>query len=110
MPEQETTGKPRLRGINCDTLSVVDVITTHYGPYAFGLISLMCIWFAIVRPELREKTVEWAAVHAILIDIRELKDKNASLNREQQATVEVLRTTAQVLERVAEDLRGSRPQ
>jgi len=41
--------------------SWIKVILDRYGPYAFGVISLLIVWAAIVRPELAEnrlKTVE----------------------------------------------------
>lgn len=32
---------------------MLDRFGKQYGPYAFGVISLLVIWFAVVQPELR---------------------------------------------------------
>lgn len=56
---------------------------SQYGPYAFGLVSLLAVWFFIVGPELRAARPQYDR----LIEI-------ADTNR---VTAEALRTAAETI-------------
>ena len=41
------------------TRSAVELFSSVYGPYAFGVVALLLIWFTIVRPELAARSVDY---------------------------------------------------
>jgi len=60
------------------------LVTTVYGPYAFGVVSLLLIWFSIVKPELDSRDLQF--------------DSHNELMRLQQQSVSSLELTARSLE------------
>lgn len=80
MIESQTAPKPLF----------VDRYIAAYGPYAFGIVSLLIIWFAIVQPELENNRVSTS-------EIRSVADT-------QRRTAELLERTALRLEAVAGQL------
>ncbi len=61
----------------------VQLLVSAYGQTAFGLVALLVMWYAIVRPELARNRVDW--------------DK-------QQAVVEAFKVATTTLERAVERL------
>lgn len=65
-----------------------------YGPYAFGVVSLLVLWYAIVKPELDGRTVDMEAQREIV-----------SAMKEQSNSMQI---TATILERTVERLTASK--
>lgn len=72
---------------------VVKAIGERYGPYAFGLVSLLVVWFSIVDPTLKANRVDIDAV-------RELANKQSETAVLLARTAERLDTIAARLERI----------
>lgn len=64
---------------------LVQLIATVYGPYAFGVASLLIIWYTIVSPQLARQTVDHQA--------------NIELVKSLSTVVQTSETTARTLER-----------
>jgi hypothetical protein len=47
-------------------------VLTIYGPYAFGLASLIIIWLYIVQPQLEMQALDFKAQQQIIDSLREL--------------------------------------
>lgn len=47
------------------TFGIVRFFGSYYGPYAFGLLSLVLIWFTIVAPELRASRADRSKIEAV---------------------------------------------
>ena len=84
--------------------NAIHTVVTLYGPYAFGLASLMIIWLYIVQPQLELQALDFQQMQVV---VSQMKDVNTS----QESTAEVLlRTTASLevvsatLERTAQKL------
>ena len=73
------------------------LFSTTYGPYAFGVISLLIVWFAIVRPELSDKQMDLKAHQEIM---SQQKDQCNSLER----TSSNLKETSTIQERIVDRL------
>lgn len=90
MPAPDTpTEKKRLR--ERMTLTPLQEFGERYGPYAFGLVSLMIIWFGIVNPELNQS--------------RKNSDefiKSAEIMRETSATMERASDTIEDVAKILE--------
>ena len=77
--------------------SVASLLATHYGPYAFGVVSLLVIWFSIVKPELDSRQINFKAHNETLQMLGEQ-------TRIQQDTARTMLSASQTLERIIERL------
>ena len=90
------------------TLDAAKKLGEIYGPYAFGMISLVLLWFSILRPELdrtRANHEESAAV------IQAVRDVTANMGRQSDSMIrqsESMERTAIILEAVASQLKGAK--
>lgn len=75
--------------------SVLEPILKYYGPFAFGLVTFLAIWFAAVKPELdraNEKKIESTAILKQMVTVSTMTER----------TAETLDHTATVLERITD--------
>lgn len=72
---------------------LIERYMTVYGPYAFGVVSLLVIWFTIVRPELARNQLDFDRQQSIVDTQREIAST-------QKQTAETLDRTAARLEAV----------
>ena len=69
------------------TKNPIELLLSAYGPYAFGVTSLMVIWFTIVAPELRNRQLDY--------------DKHAEIVSQQKAMAETMKMTAATMAKTA---------
>ena len=86
------------------TESVLESILKHYGPYAFGIVSVLVIWFAIMKPQLDQRAVDFAANREIIQALRERDRAQESIARSMAETAETMSITAAILERAVNRL------
>lgn len=53
-------------------MNLIQLFSERYGPHAFGLVSLMILWFAIVKPELDTRTVSMEENKAVVKQMNEI--------------------------------------
>lgn len=83
----------------------IESLMKVYGPFAFGVLSLLVIWLAIIQPELDRKGLDFEAQRQMLQQHQEV------LNRQDMA-MKALETTAVILDRVTqrlERMQGDQP-
>lgn len=68
-----------------------------YGPFAFGVLSLMLMWAAMIKPELDSRRLEFDQHTRVLQTLNEQM-------RDQERTNNTIHDTAVVLDRVAQRL------
>ncbi len=73
-----------------------------YGPYAFGVVSLLLIWYAIVKPELDHRAIDFAQQTKIVQSMNDRDRVQDSIARSLASTAESLSATATILERATE--------
>lgn len=73
----------------------------EYGPYAFGVLSLLLVWYAIVAPTLAANRIDTAALKAI----SDTLSRTASTN---ESTAQSLAATASRMERIADKINSGR--
>lgn len=78
-------------------LRVWHTVLTIYGPYAFGLASLLVIWLYIVQPQLQMQALDFSAQQAAIDALQEL-------NSSQRSTADILAKTSSSLEIVSATL------
>ena len=80
------------------TFSPTEMLSNVYGPYAFGLISVVVLWFLAVSPQLEANRIDFEAQQEIIIKLNQI-----SANQMQLALA--MSNTADTLERTVEKLR-----
>jgi len=70
----------------------------RYGPYAFGVMALLLIWFVIVRPELARSKTDYEEFNR---GAQVLRDTSQTM----RITADVMERTSIRLERMAEQER-----
>ena len=75
-----------------------------YGPYAFGVISLLIIWFAIVKPELDHRALDFKAQTELIAALNERGHIVTELAKTMDSTAKTMDATAEILERIADKL------
>lgn len=76
----------------------------RYGPYAFGVVSLLLIWFVIVKPELENSRLDVGKQEAIVLKQQEIVTQLTNVSASLEATSKTLEATAEINDRVAERL------
>lgn len=79
---------------------------TIYGPYAFGVASLLIIWFSIVKPELNSRAINFQAQIEVLQTLSERDKVQQDIADSMEKTSQTLTLTAQILERAVNRMEG----
>jgi hypothetical protein len=75
----------------------IEGLVKVYGPFAFGVASLLIIWLAIIQPELDSKRLDFESHRAVL-------EKLSEVGQQSEINVRALRDTAVILDRVSTKL------
>lgn len=75
----------------------INEVVKVYGPFAFGIISLMLMWSAMIKPELDARRLEFDQHTKVLQTLNEQM-------RDQERTNHTIHETAVMLDRVAQRL------
>ena len=73
---------------------VTESLAKVYGPFAFGVISLLVIWYSIISPELNRKQLDFENYSSLI-------KAHQEQNIQQGQTAQTLRDTALILDRVS---------
>lgn len=112
-PQEKPAKKKRRWFMSDEDRSInnpLQTLMTLYGPYAFGLVSLLTVWFSIVAPELAKREVDYKAQAEIIQSLAErdiaqqrIADSMAQTASTMEITAEILRATILRLEGVEEE-------
>ena len=94
MSSAEQPGEPIM-------MTIIRLLGTTYGPYLFGVASLLLIWVLAIAPQLEAQRVDWQSQKEIVGQLHDL-------NRTQIAIGQTMEATARVLERTVEKLEAIR--
>ena len=70
----------------------MQAVIEAYGPYAFGLISLLILWRLIVQPQLKVQQSQSDALHITAEVLRDTSKINKEVTEELREIVKDLRT------------------
>lgn len=79
--------------MNTPGTKIVEVISTAYGPYAFGIASVLIIWFSIMKPELANRQVDY--------------DRAAEQLKQQETLAITMKSTAITMESTASTMEAT---
>lgn len=80
-----------------------ELITRIYGPYAFGIVSVLIIWFVIVSPELERKELDFKKHAEIVESMRNIADTMKSTARSNEVTATMLDRAIERLDKMELD-------
>jgi hypothetical protein len=75
-----------------------------YGPFAFGMVSLLILWIAILKPQLDRQTLDYETQRVIIEAQNKTLDAQKSLLRDQDGLSENMRQTSIILERIIREM------
>jgi len=82
------------------------LLATVYGPYAFGVASLLLIWFTIVAPQLERQSVDFQKNEAVIESLRSVAGSMETISRSMERTATILDT---VVRKVHVDAASNNP-
>ena len=71
------------------------LLATVYGPYAFGVASLLLIWFTIVAPQLERQSVDFQKNETVIESLRSVANSMETISRSMERTATILDTVVQ---------------
>jgi len=77
------------------TSKLFQLLATVYGPYAFGVISLLVVWFTIVGPQLERQAVDFQKNEAVIESLRSVAASMETISRSMERTATILDTVVQ---------------
>ena len=83
----------------------ISLLANAYGPYAFGVLSLLIVWFSIVKPELNSRALDFASQMEIVEAQRNNIDGMRSIASTMESTADSIRITATILEKTVTQLK-----
>jgi hypothetical protein len=74
---------------------ILQLLATVYGPYAFGVASLLLIWFTIVAPQLERQSVDFQKNESVIESLRSVAASMETISRSMERTATILDTVVQ---------------
>jgi hypothetical protein len=68
------------------------LLATVYGPYAFGVASLLLIWFTIVGPQLERQAVDYTKNETVVDSLKSVAVSMEMISRSMERTATILDT------------------
>lgn len=96
----DTTPHNDLYGMTKVDQGLIRTLNSAYGPYAFGVVSLLLIWFTIVQPELRANKLDFDAFQKTLGTMQNISSQQESISQTLAANSKSLERLVDRLEKV----------
>ena len=80
----------------------IDTIIKSYGPHAFGLITVLVIWFAMMKPQLDAARVDFSRMEDITKSLDSVSNNLEHVVKSNERISANLESAAKILERVTE--------
>ena len=81
---------------------IFQLLATVYGPYAFGVASLLLIWYSIVSPQLERQSVDYKKNEEVIVSLQQVSATSLEVSR-------AIERTSLVLEALVKELNKNRP-
>ena len=69
---------------------LIQLLSTVYGPYAFGMVSLLIIWYTIVSPQLERQAIDYEKNEKAIEALRGVASSMEGISRSMERTAIVL--------------------
>lgn len=78
---------------------ILQLLSTVYGPYAFGIASLMLIWFTIVGPQLDRQAIDFEKNQQAVDSLKQVANSMEAISRSMERTATVLESVVEQVNR-----------
>lgn len=78
---------------------VMQLLLTVYGPYAFGVASLLIVWYTIVGPQLDRQAVDFEKNERHVEAIQNVAGSMEAISRSMERTAVVLESVVERMEK-----------
>lgn len=78
---------------------VMQLLMTVYGPYAFGVASLLIVWYTIVGPQLDRQAVDFEKNEKHVEAIQNVASSMEAISRSMERTAVVLESVVERMEK-----------
>jgi hypothetical protein len=79
---------------------VAQLVLTVYGPYAFGVVSLLIVWYTIVSPQLDRQAVDYEKNERHIESLRSVATSMEAISRSMERTAIVLDSVVERMEKL----------
>ena len=93
------------------TKDAASLLIATYGPFAFGVVSFLAIWFTAVKPELDKRAIDWQTHNETLQMLTATQRQQAHISENMSAsfqamesTINTMQSTAEVMQQAADTL------
>ena len=86
--------------LNVSYQRVMQLILTVYGPYAFGVVSLLIVWYTIVSPQLDRQQVDYEKNERHVESLRSVASSMEAISRSMERTAVILDSVVERMERI----------
>lgn len=74
---------------------IIQIASSAYGPYAFGLASVLLIWYTIVGPQLERQQIDFNKNAEAVSNLEQVAEAMDSISRSIERTATVLENVVQ---------------
>lgn len=78
---------------------ITQLVLTIYGPYAFGVASLLIVWYTIVAPQLDRQAIDYEKNERHLEALRGVASSMEAISRSMERTAVVLESVVERMEK-----------
>lgn len=82
----------------------MNVLVQTYGPFAFGIVAVLVIWFGIMKPELSSRAFDYQKQELLVTQMREITSQQKQVIDQLNQQTQAFTTTAEILDRVTRRL------
>lgn len=76
--------------LSVSSMKLTQLIATVYGPYAFGVVSLLIVWYTIVGPQLDRQAVDYQENEKHIKALQDVSTSMETISRSMERTAMVL--------------------
>ena len=87
--------------VNVTYQKVVQLLLTVYGPYAFGVASLLIVWYTIVGPQLDRQAVDYERNERHIEALRGVVGGMEAISRSMERTAVIMEQVVERMEKQA---------
>lgn len=78
-------------------LDAIKSVSDTYGPYAFGVVSLLTIWFLVVGPEIERNAIRFDEMREIVKHQQQISSQMHDIVRDSQTLANTIRDVARMI-------------
>ena len=89
------------------TKDAASLMIATYGPFAFGVVSFLAIWFTAVKPELDKRAIDWQTHNETLQMLTATQRQQAHISENMTVSFETMKATGETMRATAETMKAA---